>query len=186
MSLAPNTNNIIKTVLITPGEKFTLPPGAVTISSTGVLSSTCNNIPEVSDVECYVFMSVQQNDSGSHTEPWQEDNIKYLGIRLNGTEYLFDNEVTWIGQGEDLPNEIKRLPVGGLFMGFNYNSNTDSQYGTKAYFVFKAPVGVIKSLELITFTGTLFAGGSGLTYYVPAIKRSEFLTKGHANVPDCT
>lgn len=185
MSLISTSEKILKTVVLKPGEKFTLPPDAVVLTSTGTLSSTCNNIPPIADLECYAFMSVQQNDSGSHTEPWQEDNIKYRGIILNGQEYLFDNEITWIGQGPDFETEMKKLPVGGLFTGFNFNSNTDGSYGTKAYFVFKIPTGAIKSLELLAYTGTFFAGGGNFNYTIKAIKLSELVAQGHANVPDC-
>ena len=61
------TTTITRSVIISPGESFTLPTGATVISITDVLETTCAELPTPEPIVIYKYIfSINQDDNDGH------------------------------------------------------------------------------------------------------------------------
>jgi hypothetical protein len=151
--------SIIKTVTLAPGETFTLPPGATIIhtSSHESLSSTCDELPETSEMKCYrLLFSVNVNRTPSPA--LEHDDTIVSAIFISGVQYDLneaneDNVIAAINAV--VPGVLSNLALVG--------SSTGDRY-VKSY-TFQAPEVVGETVEL-KITGPGFDDG----LYVKAVE----------------
>lgn len=93
------TTRVFKTVVLQPGESFTLPPDGEIIftSNASGLSSECV-IPETEDYVCQRFYWAL-NDDQSNSPALEHQDSKVYSLTISGTEYIIDLDTHAIYNG---------------------------------------------------------------------------------------
>lgn len=74
---------ITKSVILAPGESFTLPAGATVISITDVLETTCAELPDPEPIVIYKYIfSINQDDNDGHPVG---GSVNIDSLIINGT-----------------------------------------------------------------------------------------------------
>lgn len=85
----PNSNTVSHTIVLKPGESFSLPAGAEVIYvSSNSLDSTCP-IPAAEAKECYYFQLVIDNDNNDG-HPLDEGSTYFSDLIVGGVTYELD------------------------------------------------------------------------------------------------
>src|SRR6478609_1540518 len=141
-----------QTLTISVGQTGYIPSDAkiITKTSTGDASAGSDCIDLTGEqLACYAFLTAAQNDMGGHTEPFQKDNIFYLGLLVDGIEYLFTDGIRWDAALSLLKGALQSLPnIGQLLLDIIVDHQDDGDYGDKQYIVFKTVPSVAASLQL--------------------------------------
>lgn len=163
---------ITKTLILNNNDSGVLPAN-VTILSVAVdgfisVTSSCNNLPAPVPYKCYhIEFGTDINDDGG-TDLFNEDNIIYYGLRINGVESLFSSPLT---SGGDMPAlKAAIIAVAPYLKNVDIATidNDPPSYRDRTL-SFKAPENMGTSLELII--GTSGFGGEGrMTVYVKAFE----------------
>ena len=175
---------IIKTITIKSGEQFVLPPGAVVTTVIGMLGSSGCTLPSPSQLSCYAFQFSAANKSGSRTPAY--DDVRLLGIILNGVKYDFTNPVLLDpgnGTNTDLHsvqfiNAISNLPIGNLFFEVHSYSETDPDRFLVGVIWFKIPESLAENSYVIargSITGNNFDEGTPI--YLPIVKPENIVNR---------
>jgi len=181
---------MFQTITIPVGTTGYIPSNAKVItkisSGDAIATSTCMDLTG-EDLNCYAFLTSSQNDTGGHHEPFQKDNIYYLGLVSQGKEYLFEEEIRF---DDALPSNLKTainaLPgIGQLLIDVVTDSQDDGDYGVKHYIVFKSVASVAATLQLKMRTHLFFEGDSDFVYYTSVLDYNEVAENNDA-VPACT
>jgi hypothetical protein len=180
-------------VTLSPGQQFTLPPGAVLVSatSTSAFTSTCP-IPPLEVPECYIITFNFADDLGSATSvAWSNDTSTFDGINVGGTFYDFGvGTGAWIGAGgqpftQDIADFIKNDPVLKNILTCTgwANSQDAGQEGGGGTICFKA----IPSLgNTINIKVTTFAPGHGSSFALfPARPLATYTQENKCNCNTC-
>jgi hypothetical protein len=139
---------VIKTVILSPGETFTLPPGASIIytSSLESLSTTCEDILNASS-ELYCFrMEWSSNRNQADSPALEQQDTTVESILVNGVTYALNhddetNVPTLIDAIENAIGTGVLLNLGGGDAG-----STSDRY--VRYITFQAPQSLGKTVEL--------------------------------------
>ena len=180
--MTANTN-ITKSVIIKPGESFTLPPNSSLTFVNGTLSSTGCPIPASENYQCFGAM-FNIADGGQPSEPLGGIDIK--GFRISGQDYLFstplqlnagdtifsDGLATKINNNDSLKTLLTSI------CGARYVSS-NSRNGARFIISFKSLPSIMVSAFLITrITGETLSGGGLMDAYLPIKTRSQLTTEG--------
>lgn len=190
---------IIKSVVLVPGEKFTLPPESTLIGSSNTVDLTSNcEIPTLEELSCYVAIIAAGADDGSSTQYYEGDAAHLLGYRLNGVVTYFagagatggghlPNDVSGLFDLTALGTEIKTLlPAIIDTDGFGVS---DNDRGGLNIFLIQTIPSIANNLQLVYFTSTPISdpgvGTSDATTYIEFMTRAEAVTAGYNDVPAC-
>ena len=124
------TTTITKSVILAPGESFTLPAGATVISITDVLSTTCTELPDPEPIVIYKYIfAINQDNNDEHPVGGVVDIdsliINGISIPLSFTSFNTDdtNNSTGVNQwnAEALGNNalLASYPVKFNFVAFS-------------------------------------------------------------------
>ena len=190
MASTSSTSCIIKAVTLVANEQFTLPPGAEIISVSGGLDSfdsTCQKPSSIETPACYGFaIAANEGTYGSHTEPFEETQMFFTALVVNGTTYPFSNQTSF--DAGAIAQAMQTTSIAGVFSGYAVADNSDS-YGWHQYIMFKTIPSLAKSLELVGYTPTGNKGsGSGFgntVFRFPAYSSDDLTSLGHKNLPNC-
>lgn len=89
---------ITKSVILQPGEPFTLPPGAVIIGSDDPtsLTNTCEeDIPLLVYTTVYLAWDIPDVSSSSGSDLEATDRNEWIGLRIGATYYSFATPRAW-------------------------------------------------------------------------------------------
>jgi len=94
----------IRSITLQAGESYVLPPGAEIISATDIdlIESTndCANLDNVEDLNCYIFVLIGAKETGSDSNPWQEDSETQVNSLTVG-QIIYSNVTTIMGDAGD-------------------------------------------------------------------------------------
>ena len=187
-STTSSTNCIFKSVTLAANEQFSLPPGAEIVSASGGLdsfNSTCPKPTSIETPQCYGFViAANEGTYGSHTEPFEETQIFFTGLAVNGTSYPFSNQ-TGFDAGA-VSTAMGTTSIGSVFSGFAVADNSD-RYGWHQYIVFKTIPSIAKNLELVGYTlaGNQGSGFANAIFRIPAYTLNELSGLGNSDLPNC-
>jgi hypothetical protein len=110
-----STTTINKSVILAPGESFTLPPGSTIIAVSGDLTSTCESLPEPETLSCYYIQwEIEGDDEGS--DAWENGTIDTLIV--GGTTYTVNLDAFISNEGI-APALVSIFASVGLFSGIS-------------------------------------------------------------------
>lgn len=200
------TTTIYKSVLLQPGEQFTLPPGAELISATDTdsITSTCD-ISDLQGLNCYTFVFGNAGTDGDQSQLFESEtpdksNVKIIGISVDGIDYLFNSaQYSQDDDGRyldpDLINAINGTAAGQVMFEPEYGYWIMNDNGTMNYITFKGVPAIVKTLSLIfsAYVADSFVMGpvtparteanTTVKFYIKAVDTDSL--SGYTNVPEC-
>lgn len=197
------TTTIYKSVLLQPGEQFTLPPGAelISASDTDSISSTCD-ISNLQGLNCYTFVFGNAGSDGNDSQLFEsetagESNVKAIGISVNGTDYLFSSpQLSRDDDGRyldpDLINAINSTAAGQVLLNAIYGYWQMGENGTINYITFQGAPSVAQGLSLILSAYVIAGSGpsarteanTSVKFYIKPVP-TDTLLSSYNNVPQC-
>lgn len=158
--MAVQDNCIIKTITLSTGEVFVLPPGAevVYVSDTNAVTSSCEEDLPTEDLLCYqLSWAITDNGNGS-TQAWDPASgfVNIVGINVNGTKY---DTLPGIGfQGANVKTflESNNISLINNIVAFNNGAGFTGAYSTGIKFKSIASIASTLYVEFST-NGTTVA-----------------------------
>lgn len=186
------------TITLNPGEQFTVPPGGKILFTTdnAGLESVCAELP-TEELACYGFILIAATGvNGGETEVFEDTQIKYLGVNLNGEYYPFAAPVGYGSAGTipdptptvPLVDALQALPFGSMFIEPCVSSSDDtSRQSLKHYIIFKTTPSIGDNIEVVAQTSSP-NNGSGIPqvqFIVPGKTYASIVSEGNNNVCEC-
>lgn len=140
-----NANNVtvINSQYLAPGAVFTLPPASKVIATSGVVSSTCADLPVPEPLNCYSFQWLYAGSGNQREDPFE--GVTIVEATLNGVTYPIN--ATGVDQDEPglvtLRNEFSKIP--GL-SNISWSSTGGDNVAVALYF--KTIPSIASKLEL--------------------------------------
>jgi len=167
------TTVIYKSITLTPGEQFTLPPNAelVGASSPADLESSCD-LPSLATLECFELVVFGADEAGSQGRPYEKDDSSDLVIRklvVSGVEYdIPDMSVSGWGQFDFqvLINYLSATPaLQGVIIDPSWATANSDDRGGVTSLCFKSFSDVALTIHFIIETYFLTGGTSELKVF---------------------
>jgi hypothetical protein len=191
MSLLPK--QIIKSIVLLPGEQFVLPPGATVVASTdeNSIDSSCGPLENLETLSCYAFVFGNAEDDGNNLQLFEASIFPVKGIRYGGIYHSFGEMGFMADSGSgryDLDGIVAAIntALGGVLISPKVDYNSSGDNGILSFISFKAPPSVASSLELMMQAAT--NEGFQTTEYVEVwIKPRPYSDLGaYLRLPPCS
>lgn len=168
------TTPIIKTIILTDGEKGILPSTAniisVAIEGFSSVTSSCGNLPTPVPLLYYrlQFATDIPDDGGS--DAWLDDDTQYHGVVLNGIVTSFDSPIAGGDMSSLKAALIQKSPYLLNIKGWDSSSNPPSR--RERNFVFKSTQEIINTFRLLVGVNA-YGGISNPSVYISAYEITE-------------
>lgn len=186
-----SSNTILKTITLQPGEQFVLPPGAEFVGATSVdeLDSTCDDDLEGEELLCYALAFGNAEDDGNNGQIFEStdtSNTPVVGIKFNGTEYLFSTPFYANGSGlynlTGMITAINGTAAGAVIFNASSAFNWQGDNGVMSYIVFKTLPSIATKLQLMMSTTS--PGVQELQFLIPVRPYDD--VSSYTNIPSCS
>lgn len=184
-----------KTITLTPGEQFILPPGAeiIGVSDTTALEATngCATLDNLEQPECYAVVFGEASPGGSETPVYND--VQIYGISVNGVGYGFSPQGFPVVGGingtsaQTIKNAIDSTPYGSVITDLKRNLRSDSDRGIVVYVVFKTYPSIANGMKFLAYGSGMVASPttSGIPMEYPVYKYDERPGGGSFSWPSC-
>lgn len=193
MSIIPN--KIYKSIVLQPGEQFILPPGAVLVSSTNVAAtrSSCNDLSNIEDLECYTFVFGNAASDGDETQLFEAFLFPVVGFRIGGAYYNFDTPV--FSHEDSSPKgqydltslvSIINTKTGGVLVNPTLGEHNEGDHGIIEFITFRTIPSLAATMELVMRAATPNDGFNEDEFIELSIKpRLTSQLSNYSGLPGC-
>lgn len=183
-------NCITKSITLSAGESFVLPPGATLLGATDVgnLTSECADLDNLESATCYTVVLAGFDNSNGHTEYFENNQQTVTGFELNGTFTAFTTGVNNSGgSGAFDMNDLfvklhEKLP--SILTGVPYYAGSGDN--AQCFLVVSTFPSIGDNLNLIVKSTAVGGAGSSDVYYKSAFLTDAKVTSiGYTGIPSC-
>ncbi len=187
--MAGATTCAYRSLQLSPGEQFVLPPGAELIGATDPdsIQSLCADTDALEEMQCYVAM-LATVPGDTNNDYYDCVNQHLEGYELNGvftpfTPHFSNDQLACRFNSQAILNKLKELLPAVVATSYAWAGDSD---GEKNYLVIKTIPSIGSNLVFRWSTEAAVSGQmSTVLFKANFIKVSDAIAAGHEFIPDC-